>query len=365
MPLLIEDDPTHPQGGYALLRIPDKAEAAGTGEITIMVRRFKQGDSCLGPDGWQPAEYAFKPSAMATRGGELVLTIGPRIVDAVEEYEQVSVSIPEIGLQEAFPWPPLTPSRNIPVLDTESLATGDTAMPGGTEARSASAEPYRQTEVDRTREEVPLDLDPATLPGNADAIQKDPVEGETECRKDNGEATADTDTEHRRKAAPFRTRFLILALLLLAAVGALTYYYWDELAELAGFSGPDEPPSPPTPAPSSPSPVVTPMSSAERHARAMEDLEAGRFDEAIPLLRQNAREGYGPSLLSLAGYFADSNPAEALRLVTDACEAGATGATAFYDSLLEDVEAKADQGNALAVVALSTRGPSAAAACRP
>lgn len=96
------------RGGYALLRVPNAA--AYLADPKFRLQRQDERAPYLGPQGWQPAETLLAPGNAWTDGQDLVLELGPQVVDAVEE-GTVGFSLPAGGLNLTLVWPALPPSR--------------------------------------------------------------------------------------------------------------------------------------------------------------------------------------------------------------------------------------------------------------
>ena len=103
----VEADPAR-RHGYALIRIP--GAAAGLADPRFKIQRPDEQAAFLGMTGWQPAETALTPHNAWVEGDELVLEIGPEIVDQVED-GTVGFSLPSIRLSRTVVWPVLAPSR--------------------------------------------------------------------------------------------------------------------------------------------------------------------------------------------------------------------------------------------------------------
>jgi hypothetical protein len=96
------------RGGFALLRVPDAA--AYLSDPKFRLQRQDERAPYLGQQGWQPAETLLAPANAWTDGPDLILEMGPAVVDAVEE-GTVGFSLPAGGLNLTLVWPALAPSR--------------------------------------------------------------------------------------------------------------------------------------------------------------------------------------------------------------------------------------------------------------
>ncbi|SMF66208.1 hypothetical protein SAMN06265365_1266 [Tistlia consotensis] len=375
MAIEILDDETRPSGGYALLRLPGRA-AAGQRPLSVSIRRFRQSDACLGPRGWQSGEHAFRPVAQRTEGRDLVLVLGPQIVNVVEEYDPVALRIPELDVEEALRWPPLTPSLEMPPdlgpARTEEPPDDGSAAPAPDESADESADEARQDAGAEGRE----------AGGNEETADGQVGDEETVRVEDPAverlRTTAGPDEPRPGMPAWLKVGVLLVFLLLVAgAAFAFRENFHGIRDDVLALFGPDEgdgepgAPRAPSTAPSGraatePSPAVaappTP-SPAERHAQALQALETGNIDRAVPLLRRNSNDGYGPSTLRLAEYFLERNPAEAMRLLAKACGQGVADRATAYDTIIGKLRDRISAGDSVAQVAEAVEGEKTAAAC--
>lgn len=356
----IEDDETQVDGGHALLRLKGRAADAKK-SLRVTIQRLQGGAVCLGPRGWQPSEYRFKPRRARTEERDLVLVLGPEIVNQVEEYTAVRVAVPTLGVVQDLRWPDtLRPTGGLPPLLPEDQDDDDPPL-------------------SETPAPVSVPAPPPRAPVAVEEDRPDPA------------LSAEPEPKRRRRAWPW-----LVAVLLLLAIGAGAAWYYDLFADFLGprevALAPDPEPEPqpapepepePEPAPEpEPEPAPEPqpeeppgaMSPAERHAQALAALEAGDFDTARLMLRHNEVEGYVPSLLTLAGLLdrvdfeagvaAEHEDGEALRLYGMVCEQGrADLALPRVEELAVALEAAADGGDTMAQTILDVDVPQALEAC--
>jgi len=118
-------------GGHALLRVDGAAAAVADPRFRIMLG---EGDRAnLGPGGWQAATALLSPLGATTEGPDLVLHLGPEVVDALEP-GTVLFGLPAAGIDE-FPliWPTDIPTSSeggpLPPREPEPPATGPAPGP--------------------------------------------------------------------------------------------------------------------------------------------------------------------------------------------------------------------------------------------
>ncbi len=379
---IIEDE-SHPEGGFAAIRIRGRAIDAGRQPTLTIRHATRQKDSCLGPEGWQSGEHYFHPRTVTVSDGDLILTVGPDIVDEVEEYTPIVLAVPDLGISEDLRWPPLLTSMESgfvtgsmartakpppaapkpappppmaeppapepdapPIFDAEALL--------GERKRQLAAEPDPEATAASAWPPAPLDQAPetneATLPMGRPAPEPRDSEPFGETR--------DSEEPARRPAWLWIVGGAILALIIAVVLAVV---FWDSSSDPA--VDPTETETPTTIRPPDDTPGFRPSTPAERHLLADAALEAGDADAAVPLLRENANAGYGPSMLSLAEYYQDEDPGESMRLLTQACARGVEGASAALERFKAHLEQLQQDGSAMADLILREDYPKAASDC--
>jgi hypothetical protein len=106
--VVIEGDATR-RGGYALIRI---SGGAGKGLADPRFRLSRDGYEAgtLGEGGWQVADAMLTPLAARAESTDLVLSVGPAVVDLIES-GVVTLGIPAVGFDEPVFWPEMPLSR--------------------------------------------------------------------------------------------------------------------------------------------------------------------------------------------------------------------------------------------------------------
>lgn len=94
--------------GNALIRVP--GAAAGAADPRFRLTRDGYEDNVLGPAGWQVADTLLTPLASRVDGADLVLSVGPDIVDRVES-GVIVLAVPAAGYDAPLFWPDLPLSR--------------------------------------------------------------------------------------------------------------------------------------------------------------------------------------------------------------------------------------------------------------
>jgi hypothetical protein len=361
----IEEDPAHPAGGHALIRIAGLATTPADPRFAIQRDGWQRG--VLGPDGWQVGAALLSPDRVAMEGEDLVLAIGPAIVDVVET-GPVRFRLPGAAVDMPVFWPDLTTSH----------------------AGSRGPVPPRP---------APRAPAPRAAPAEEDATIVVPPPEPMAAR-------APLAAEPPRGGGAWP---LLLLLLLLVAAGGSGAYWWLELREqpaavaeatsmptpapaaLPPAAPPAEPPPqvapdppatppaalpPPTPDPATPSladltvPQVIARAPgvAEIAAEAAARAARGAHEDALLLWEAAARLGHAPSLTALGrlydpvGFqpgrpFRTPDPRQAARYYQQAVRAGDAGAEAARTALRAWLQQQATRGDTLAPLTLQDFWP--------
>ena len=99
MSITVKPDPEHPLGGHALLIVRGRP---ADGPVSVSVLDLYE-DRHLGPKGWQPAPVALGPYAAYEEGDALVVPVGPEVVDHVEEYATLRLTVAGVSAELAWP----------------------------------------------------------------------------------------------------------------------------------------------------------------------------------------------------------------------------------------------------------------------
>ncbi|MCU0908416.1 MAG: hypothetical protein MUF73_13475 [Rhodobacteraceae bacterium] len=100
MTIAIRPDPARPRGGFAVLAVPGAAVA---GDRVTVALQSTYTDKYLGEDGFQTEPAAFGPYPVVRDGAEARVTVGPEIVNQLEEYAQLRITLG--GVTATATWP--------------------------------------------------------------------------------------------------------------------------------------------------------------------------------------------------------------------------------------------------------------------
>jgi hypothetical protein len=100
MTIAIRPDPARPRGGFAVLAAPG---AALPGDRVTVALQSTYTDKYLGGDGFQTEPAAFGPYPVERHGAEARVTVGPEIVNQLEEYAQLRITLG--GMTATATWP--------------------------------------------------------------------------------------------------------------------------------------------------------------------------------------------------------------------------------------------------------------------
>jgi hypothetical protein len=100
MTIAIRPDPARPRGGFAVLAVPG---AALPGDRVTVALQSTYTDKYLGGDGFQTEPAAFGPYPVVRQGAEARVTVGPEIVNQLEEYAQLRITLG--GMTATATWP--------------------------------------------------------------------------------------------------------------------------------------------------------------------------------------------------------------------------------------------------------------------
>lgn len=99
MSITVGPDPDHPHGGFALLSVPG-TESKGPVSLSL-VDLFA--DRHLGPMGWQSAPVALGPYDTWNAGGALMVRVGPEIVDHIEAFTPLRLTVGDASSELSWP----------------------------------------------------------------------------------------------------------------------------------------------------------------------------------------------------------------------------------------------------------------------
>lgn len=265
----IRPDPSHPRGGFALLTLPQTSAPEDPVQVAVFNSYLQK---WLGPAGWQPNRTALPARTAQQDGAALTLTLGPDIVNHLEE--DTPLRIEAAGGAWDIYWP-----------DTIN-AGPDLAVVGGIGGTGTAPQPQQPT----LAEAPPAGPEP----------DPEPVETAAEAGA-TGEAAEDAAQD-----SPNSRRPLILAALLLAAALAAAAYF---LMQPAPQDDPEPEPAP-APAPEPQPQAVAPDPCTEAGLAAIE----GGFAALAGQLRSCGSAVTADAALGHLERAAAANDADALAL---------------------------------------------------
>ncbi|WP_299131705.1 hypothetical protein [uncultured Amaricoccus sp.] len=334
MSLDIAPDPARPRGGYAVLTVPSGALPEGEVGVSVF---DTYSERYLGEGGWQGAPVMFGPYAVRRTAAGDAVTVGPEIVNRIEEYATLRIAVGPVTGEATWP-------------DSIAPAPGGAALGGIYTPPSAvvpeATQPLRQTPTDEPKPEAPKSA---------------PVDAPS------------TDAPTVQSARPGTGARLGLGALVLALLAAGGWFLLPKSAPEpappppAPVAAPAEPP--PTPEPSTPEPPAPACDAAALAALAEQPFpaiatalsacgQAVTPDAALSLVEAAAARGDGGALLLLGqlydgasaepefegriGLGFGDNPAQAADYYARAKAAGATGAEALLAPLCQRLSTRSD-----------------------
>jgi hypothetical protein len=325
----VEPDLKQPYG-HAVVRLPGAAAAATDPRFLIRREGYEKG--VLGPGGWQVGEAHLSPLSADADGEDLVIRLGPQVVDLLEP-GTVLLTVPAAGFDGFAVWPDIAPSY-----------TGSTSR-----LRESPSQPERKKEAQLAPERI---VEPRPEPPPKPVPEPEPK-------------PAPSPVPPRR----YWPLYAALVLLLLAGGG---YGVWHLIippcTSAPGARVPDGCPGPVGPGPGSasraecetgtPAQIIacnpTPQRLAELGQRLM---DAGRVNDAELLCEAGADHGSGAAALRLAKLYDPNSfrpggpvprpdPRLAAKYYRQAADAGVTDVAEPREALrryLEDRRGRGDQ----------------------
>ncbi len=358
--------PDYP-AGHALLRLNGAAAAASDPRLKIL-RVHDQ--PVLGPDGWQAGEAWLKPLAATAEGADLVMTLGPDIVQFLEE-GTIEILLPGMAASDSYvvSWPIIPQLRS--------------AGAGPVRGRAFPAAPRPAPPPPPKPEPVPEPVaEPVPEPVPEEPLALTPPQQPQPAKKSGG------------------LLIILLILLALAALGAGAAYYFGLFGNAPQPTEPQTPPTEPEPPPEpeqepeQPPPPPPPQArpchpddgrdpatlsareivgmqgcGAADMAQVAESMQqAGRHDDALLLLETLADRGHAPAMAALArlydpnGFtpgrpFSSPDARQAAKLYQQAVRAGDAAAETPRAALRTWLEERANGGDTSARLALQDFWP--------
>jgi hypothetical protein len=337
---VVEADPTR-GGGHAVIRIP--RGATGVADPRLRLSRDGYEAGTLGPGGWQVAEALIAPLAARGEGDDLVLWVGPAVVDRIES-GVVMLAVPSIAFGEPVFWPdlPLSPSGQ---------GNAKVMLPMQSPAKPPPIQVQRKVESSSRPVEAPSTPPPVTLPI----------------------ADFTTPSRHPRQLLPW-----LAATLLFIAVAVGGGIWWatrpsGPLHPLVQAQAPVPVPIPPAPQRDCTAGSIPAVVACAPDPDTLYKLGALRWDEGqandgLVLMQIAADRGSGAAALRLAqlydpatfrpgGPILHTNAREAAQYYRRAAQAHQDGVDAPRQALRRRLQGDADAGDTLAGLTLKDFWP--------
>lgn len=357
----VEIDEAAGKPGYARIYVPN-ADSAGEGASFRLQRLDRSHDSYLGPNGWQSGATDLVGWKTEADGIDLVIHVGPEVVDRVPNDVNVAVSVPAAEVAGVVFWPDLPMS---------GVLSGSEAA--ATRYRPPAPEPAPKAVAAQAPEAKPE-------PGPGPEPEARPQEAGT------GAGTAAREPETKQSGLS-PALLAVLALLFVGALGAAAYFLLSRdgeptpVAETETEAEPDSgdgssvaavPPQEEAAGPGCDEPYAyaagfkedNPQDASAWYAEGEALLEGDCPDAGALLLVEAADGGNGEALHYMARLadplveredrllFEQPDAATALQYYAEAAAAGVAEAAGARSALLEHLRARAAEGDAAAQATL-------------
>ncbi len=420
------DDPSRPEGGFAVIRLAGWAVSAGVSTTAMILRKEKDAFLYLSPQGWRAGEHAWTPAEIRADGEDLEIVLGPEITEQIAQFDVVRIDFPGLEAYTQVAWGNIAPATGRSSAPSYAgrarfhLDSAGQVVLEGKISDKGVVRPYRESFPEHgavlglayrdvyNAWEGEIEFDPdlrlarivsstgrpvASDGGDVDLTLQNMAAGDpAPSVGDEAHVPPDIPTTggaDATKGQPGLRGLLIplagLLAVLFLLIGAFLLYR-DGLPGLAGLPGDEEEeaatsPSGGAPADPGPSPDEPAQSTDEPAAPGLDDLhrqgvraaEAGLRNEAVQLLRRPLAENHVPTLLFYGEHY-DSidfgpllvdrpNDQAALDYYKRACEAGSDEARLRVEALRAQLEARAAGGDTVADDTLYFYFPDVEAAC--
>ena len=336
---VIEGDPTQ-RGGHALIRIV--GGAAGVADPRFRLSRDGYEAGTLGPAGWQVADVLLTPLAARAEAADLVLGVGPAVVDQLES-GVVMLAVPSAGFDEPVFWPELALSRG-------GQGSAGIAVPPTVQARPQPLEGKQKLEPPVGK---PVVVRPEPVPPPPPVIVAPP------------------EPSPPRNLMPL----IVAGVLLVAAAGGGAWWAMHRTEPQIAL---------PAPVPTTPAPAPAPVADCSHgsvaetvacapdadalYAVAQKRWDAGQADQGLVLMQIASDRGSGNAALKLAqlydpnrfqpgGPISQANPRQAAQYYRKAVAAHQEAAIPAREALHKRLQADAENGDPLAGLTLKDFWP--------
>ncbi len=309
MRLDVTCDPARPDGGYA--RLATDATALPEGEAVVSVfDAFSE--RYLGRNGWQSEPAGFGPYPVRHEGSDAALVIGPEIVNQLEEYAALRITVG--ALEAEVSWP----DDVVPMPGAARIGGLQVAHPSGPAPSrppvTLSGPPRPDREPDPGPAPLPETPPPTEAHETPEPAADEPAEPTRVLPAADLEPAQDATVvlpAQPEKPARRLLGYLLLALLLaLLAAGGADYYYNGRSAGTAAV------------APATPTPAAAPAPDNDCSRDTIDLAALGDFSRAQRVLETCADRIAPPRALAIIENAAAAGDADALELFGQLYDAG-------------------------------------------
>ncbi len=297
MRLDVTCDPAHPDGGYA--RLATDATTLPEGEVVVSVfDAFSE--RYLGQNGWQSEPAGFGPYPVRHEGNDAALVIGPEIVNQVEEYAALRITIG--ALEAEVTWPddvvPMPGAAQIGGLHVAHPTAPAPSQPKVTLSGPVRQDPEPEPDPAPLPETPPPTEDHETPEPPAEPTHAVPVADPEPVEDPTVVVPVQPEKANRRLLG-----YLLLVLLLaLLAAGGADYYFNNRGADTAAV------------APVAPTPAAAPDPDTACSQDTIDLAALGDFSRARRVLETCADRIPPPQALAMIENGAAAGNADALEL---------------------------------------------------
>lgn len=392
--------------GHALIRIPGAAAAVTDPRFRLTRDGYDAGT--LGPRGWQVADTLLEPLSARVDGADLVLSIGPALVNVVES-GVIMLGLPAAKFDEPVFWPELPLLRvgaGTVVLPMPAAPPPSVISPPlqGTPRAEPTAPPPDDLPVQPSPSQGTPGAGPAAPPPDDPTAQLSPpheMSGAEPAAPPPGGLRTHPPADPAPPVQPLVVPggrsvvpFVLIGLLVLAAAGGGAWYMLHRPTPVATPlpaptpTPPQQTPSLPTPASPSTPPASPPTSTTARDcsqgsiagmvacapdpaaltALALQKWDSNQADQGLVLLQIAADRGSGVAALKLAQIYDPNTPSQGERRVQPnareaaqyyrrAAQAHEDAAAAPREALRQRLQHDAENGDAIAPLTLKDFWP--------
>ncbi|MBV1897193.1 MAG: hypothetical protein KUG70_12085 [Rhodobacteraceae bacterium] len=192
----IRPDRAHPRGGFAELTLESDQIAGETAEVFLF---DNYSERYLGEKGWQATRVMFGPYAIVREGTVARVIIGPEIVNQIDEYATVRLTVGDVS--QDISWP-------------EDIVPAPGAAKIGGITTGAPPPPVSETEQspqlpsEKPIQQSATNPEPLTVPAEPEPTQQ-----------------PDKDIQKDEPAKTNKALMWVIAVLIIAAIAAAVYFF--------------------------------------------------------------------------------------------------------------------------------------------